>query len=62
MTRNNDYIKAAFVIYNETISLILNNVTMKRDPELFAKLIQLNNEHLIENLNKALVLFKDKEK
>ena len=62
MTKNSDYIKAAFIIYEQTIGWITSNVSNKIDPELFAKLIELNNKHLIENLDKALVLFKEEKK
>lgn len=61
MKVQNNNVKAIFEIYNETLNEILNTDIMKRHPELFAKLIELNNKHLIENLDKALVLFKDKE-
>lgn len=62
MTKNSDYIKAAFIIYKETIGWITIHVNNKMDPELFAKLKKLNNKHLIENLDKALVLFKEEKK
>lgn len=63
MSRDNDYIKSVFAVYKETINeIVANTDIMKRDPELFAKLIELNNKHLIENLDKALVLFKEENK
>lgn len=62
MLRNEDYIKAAFVIYEEALNAILRHCSKKANPDLFDKLIGLNDRHLIDNLDKALVLFKDKEK
>ena len=59
--QNND-VKAVFEIYKDTLNEILNTDLMKRQPELFAQLIELNNKHLIENLDKALVIFKEENK
>lgn len=61
MTKNSDYIKATFIIYEQTLNRIISYVNQKGDSELFAKLIELNNKHLIENLDKALVLFKEEK-
>lgn len=62
MSRNEDYIKAAFAIYEEALNAILQHSSKKVNPDLFDKLMGLNARHLIDNLDKALVLFKDKEK
>lgn len=58
----NNNIKAVFEIYKETLNEILNADIIKRHPELFAQLIELNNKHLIENLDKSLVMFKEENK
>lgn len=63
MSRVNDYtnnIKAAFAIYDETLCAILHTNLQKMEPDVFRKLIELNLRHLFDNLDKALVLFKDK--
>lgn len=58
--KNNDYIQEAFTIYEQLGHAILNANIQKRDTDLYDKLIALNNRHLIDNLDKALYLFKDK--
>ena len=56
--RNREYIMKAFEIYNLTMEIALE-VNRKAQQELFNKLIELNNKHLIENLDKALNLSTD---
>lgn len=59
MSRNNNAIKEAFDIYNEVIGMALQSSFMPRESELFGNVIALNEKHLLANLDKALVLFKE---
>lgn len=62
MSKNSEYIKEAFNIYEETLDELITSKVLKKQDELFANLIELNNEHLIDNLDKALRLFKEEDK
>lgn len=62
MSRNKEYIQEAFDIFNETFDKLIFSDRLKHDKELFAKLMELNIEHLIDNLDKALKLFKEEVK
>lgn len=62
MSRNSEFIKEAFNIYYETFDELIFSDRIKRQEVLFANLIELNNKHLIDNLDKALRLFKEEVK
>ena len=62
MSKNSQYIKEVFNIYDETLNTIILSDPIKKQEELFANLIELNNKHLIDNLDKALRLFKEEVK
>lgn len=62
MSRNSEFISEAFDIYNEALNTIILSEPIKKQEELFANLIELNNKHLIDNLDKALKLFKEEVK
>ena len=55
MSRNNEYIKESFSMFYEAMDAIRN----WKDQELRAKIIELNIKHLLDNLDKSLVQFKD---
>jgi len=62
MSKNSEYIMEAFNIYEETLSELITSKELKNQVELFNNLIELNNKHLIDNLDKALRLFKEEDK
>lgn len=62
MSRNSEFIKEAFNIYYETFDELKLSDRIKRQEVLFANLIELNNKHLYDNLDKALRLFKEEVK
>lgn len=55
MSRNNEYIKESFSMFYEAMDAIRN----WKDQELRAKITELNIKHLLDNLDKSLVQFKD---
>lgn len=55
MKENKEYIKESFSIFYE----VMDSIHGWKESELKAKIIELNIKHLLDNLDKSLVQFKD---
>lgn len=62
MSRNREYIEEAFDIYYEALGRAVETGMNKRDKIFFDEFMKLNNKHLLDNLDKAMVLFKEEAK
>ena len=60
-TDNIDRISYAFNIYCHTIDMAVDIQLKKSNPQLFNNLMELNDHHLLRNLDKALEAFKEGE-
>lgn len=58
MSRNKEYIQESFEIFFE----VMEKLDGWKESELRAKIIELNTKHLLDNLDKSLIQFKESDK
>ena len=58
MSRNKEDIKESFELFFE----VMEKLDGWKESELRAKIIELNTKHLLDNLDKSLIQFKESDK